>query len=69
MEILADTYQNIFRGKGGLEARTVKLTAILFKITFSIILLLNQFSRSVYDVIIGGLFLRSLVLCFKPTSD
>ena len=27
MEILADTYQDIFRGKGGLEARTVKLTA------------------------------------------
>ena len=41
----------------------------LFIVIFKIILSLNWFYRFIYNIMIGGLFLRSLVLCFKPTSD
>ena len=41
----------------------------LFMVIFKIILSLNKFYRFIFDVIIGDLFLKSLVLCFKPTSD
>ena len=41
-------------------------------LTFTVFLqfsLYNSVKMFIYDVMIGGLFLRSLILCFKPTSD